>query len=52
MIGSLDTTSMIPPLGLLCFFITVIALSISMLRDRPPAPAAGLASQQTTATHQ
>lgn len=51
-IGSLDTTSMIPPLGLLGFFITVIALSISMLRDRPPAPAAGLATQQTTATHQ
>jgi hypothetical protein len=51
-IGNLDTASMVPPLGLLCFFIAVIALSVSMLRDRSPAPAAGLASRQATAAHQ
>ena len=51
-IGSLDTGSMVPPLGLLGFFIAVIALCVSMLRDRSPAPVAGLASQQATAAHQ
>ena len=51
-IGSLDTGSMVPPLGLLGFFIAVIALCVSMLRDRSPAPVAGLASQQATAVHQ
>jgi hypothetical protein len=50
-IGSLNA-SMVPPLGLLGFFITVIALSVSMLRDRPPAPAAGPASRPATAAHQ
>jgi hypothetical protein len=50
-IGSLNA-SMVPPLGLLGFFITVIALSISMLRDRSPAPAAGPASRPATAAHQ
>jgi hypothetical protein len=48
-VGNLDTASMVPPLGLLGFFITVTALSVSMLRDRSPAPAAGLASRQATA---
>jgi hypothetical protein len=43
---------MVLPLGLLGFFITVIALSISMLRGRSPAPAAGLASQPATAARQ
>jgi hypothetical protein len=38
-IGSLDAGTMVPPLGLLGFFITVTALSVSMLRDRSPAPA-------------
>jgi hypothetical protein len=51
-ISSLDAGAMVPPLGLLGFFITVIALSISMLRNRLPAPAAGVASQPATATHQ
>jgi hypothetical protein len=51
-IGSLDTASTVPPLGLLGFFITVIALSASMLRDRSPAAAAGLASRPATAAHQ
>jgi hypothetical protein len=51
-IGSLDTGSMVPPLGLLGFFIAVIALCVSMLRDRSPAPVAGLASQQATAARQ
>jgi hypothetical protein len=51
-VGSLDTGSIVPPLGLLGFFIAVIALCVSMLRDRSPAPAAGLASQQATAAHQ
>jgi hypothetical protein len=48
-IGSLDAGPMVPPLGLLGFFITVIALSVRMLRDRSPAPAARLASRQATA---
>jgi hypothetical protein len=51
-IGSLDAGTMVPPLGLLGFFVTVIALSVSMLRYRPPAPAAGLTSRQATAAHQ
>jgi hypothetical protein len=51
-IGSLDAGTMVPPLGLLGFFIAVIALCVSMLRDRSPAPAAGLASQQPTTAHQ
>jgi hypothetical protein len=51
-ISSLDAGTMVPPLGLLGFFITVIALSVSMLRDRSPAPAAGLASRRATAAHQ
>jgi hypothetical protein len=51
-IGNLDTSGMVPPLGLLGFLITVTALSVSMLRDRSPAPAAGLASRQATAAHQ
>jgi hypothetical protein len=51
-IGSLDTGSMMPPLGLLGFFIAVIALCVSMLRDRSPAPVAGLASQQVTTARQ
>jgi hypothetical protein len=51
-IGSLNASSMVPPLGLLGFFIAVIALCVSMLRDRPPAPAAGLASRQATTSHQ
>jgi hypothetical protein len=50
-IGSLDTSSTVPPLGLLGFFITVIALSVSMLRGRSPAAATGLASRQATAAH-
>jgi hypothetical protein len=50
-IGSLNA-SMVPPLGLLGFFITVIALSISMLRDHAPAAAAGLADRPATAAHQ
>jgi hypothetical protein len=50
-IGSLNA-NMVPPLGLLGFFITVTALSISMLRDRSPAPAAGPASRPATAAHQ
>lgn len=51
-IGSLDADTMVPPLGLLGFFITVTALSVSMLRYRSPAHAAGLASRQATAAHQ
>ena len=51
-IGSLDTGTMVPPLGLLGFFVTVAALSVSMLRYRSPAPAARLASRQATAAHQ
>jgi hypothetical protein len=51
-LGNLETNTMLPPAGLLSFFITVIALSVSMLRYRPPAPAAGLASRQAAATHQ
>jgi len=51
-IGSLDASSMVPPLGLLGFFITVAALSIGMLRDREAAPAAGLAGQPATAGQQ
>jgi len=51
-IGSLDAGTMVPPLGLLGFFITVTALSVSMLRDRSPVPAAGFASPQATAAHQ
>jgi hypothetical protein len=47
-IGNLDTNLMVPPVGLLGFFVTVIALSVSMLR-RTPAPAAALASRQATA---
>jgi hypothetical protein len=50
--GSLDASGMVPPLGLLGFFIAVIALSASMLRGRSPAPAAGLAGRQATAAHQ
>jgi hypothetical protein len=45
-IGSLDAGTMVPPLGLLGFFIAVIALCVSMLR------AAGLASRQATTAHQ
>ena len=51
-IGSLNAGAMVPRLGLLGFFVTVIALSVSMLRYRSPAPAAGLASRQATAAHQ
>jgi hypothetical protein len=51
-IGNLDSASMVPPVGLLGFFITVTALSVSMLRDRSPVPAAGPASRQATAAHQ
>jgi hypothetical protein len=51
-IGSLDAGTMVPPLGLLGFFITVTALSVSMFRDRSPVPAAGFASPQATAAHQ
>jgi hypothetical protein len=51
-ISSLDASSVVPPLGLLGFFITVIALSISMLRHRSPAPTAGLAGRPATAAHQ
>jgi hypothetical protein len=51
-IGSLDADGMVPPLGLLGFFIVVIALSVSMLRDRSPAAAAGPASRQAEAAHQ
>ena len=51
-IGNLGTGGMVPPVGLLGFFITVIALSVSMLRHRSAAPAAGLASRQTTTAHQ
>ena len=40
-IDGLDAGTMVPPLGLLGFFITVIALSISMLRDHSPAPQPG-----------
>ncbi|MGD0067077.1 MAG: hypothetical protein ABSB76_27005 [Streptosporangiaceae bacterium] len=50
-IGSLNA-SMVPPLGLLGFFITVIALRISMLGHRSPAPAAGPASRPATVGHQ
>jgi hypothetical protein len=42
----------VPPLGLLGFFVAVIALSVSMLRDRSPAAAAGLVSREATAAHQ
>ena len=48
-IGNLSTTSMVPPLGLLGFFITVTALSVSMLHNHSPAPAAVLTSRQATA---
>jgi hypothetical protein len=51
-IGSFDASSMVPPLGLAGFFITVIALSISMLRGRSPAAAAGPASRPAPAAHQ
>lgn len=51
-IGNLGADGMVPPIGLLGFFITVIALSISMLLDRSPASAAGLASRLATAAHQ
>jgi hypothetical protein len=51
-IGSLDASGMVPPVGLLGFFIAVIALCVSILRDRSPAPAAGLASRHATAAHQ
>ncbi len=51
-IGSLDADPMVPPLGLLGFFITVTALSVSMLRYRSPAPAAGPASRPETVAHQ
>jgi hypothetical protein len=51
-IGSLDASGTVPPIGLLGFFITVVALSASMLRERKPAPAAGLANPQAAAAHQ
>jgi hypothetical protein len=51
-IGSLNASSMVPPVGLLGFFIAVIALCVSMLRDRSPAPAAGIASLPATTAHQ
>jgi hypothetical protein len=51
-IGSLDASGMVPPVGLLGFFIAVIALCVSILRDRSPAPTAGLASRHATAAHQ
>ena len=51
-IDNLDVGSMVPALGLLGFFITVIAMSVSMLRDCPPAPVAGPASRQANAAHQ
>jgi hypothetical protein len=51
-IGDLGTGGMVPPVGLLGFFITVIALSVSMLLDRSPASAAGLASRPATTAHQ
>jgi len=51
-IGSLDASGTVPPVGLLGFFIAVIALSVSMLRDRSQSAAAGLASRQATAAHQ
>jgi hypothetical protein len=51
-IGGLETGNTVPPLGLLGFFVAVIALSVSMLRDRSPAAAAGLASREATAAHQ
>jgi hypothetical protein len=47
-IGNLDVGSMVPALGLLGFFITVIAMSVSMLRDCPPAPVAEPASRRQT----
>jgi hypothetical protein len=50
-IGSLDISTMVPPLGLLGFFIAVIALCVSMLRGRLRGPVAGLA-RQATAAHQ
>lgn len=51
-IGGLDGGTMVPPLGLLGFFVTVTALSVSMLRYRSPAPAAGPASPQATVAYQ
>jgi hypothetical protein len=50
-LGNLGTSRTVPPVGLLGFFITLVALSVSMLR-RSPAPAAGLESRQATAAHQ
>jgi hypothetical protein len=51
-LGSLSTNRPVPPVGLLGFFIIVIALSVSMLRHRSAASAAGLESRPATASHQ
>jgi hypothetical protein len=51
-LGSLSTNRPVPPVGLLGFFIIVIALSVSMLRHPSAASAAGLESRPATAAHQ
>jgi hypothetical protein len=51
-LGSLGTNRPVPPVGLLGFFITVIALSVGMLRHRSGASAAMLESRPATAAHQ
>jgi len=52
LLGNLGTNRPVPPVGLLGFFITVIALSVSMLRHRSAASAARQESRPATAAHQ
>jgi hypothetical protein len=40
-LGSLSTTTNVPPIGLLGFFVLAVALSANMLRDRALVPLAG-----------